>query len=328
MNTENISKQKSFFKKMLSVKEMPVFLFLIGFCIILSILSPYFLTASNLMTTLVSFSSSGLVVIGMTIVLVMSGLDLSVGAVVGFSATVVAVLFAKASMNIWLASAIAIVTSSLCGLINGIFIAKLKLSPFIMTLAMQSLVKGLMLLITQGKSIATTGVDDAFSFLGQGYIGGFFPCLVLIFIIVAIIGHFLLRHTEPFRQVYYIGSNEKSARLSGINVDKVKIFIYILSAFLASIAGVLSTSRFGASTTSTGAGVEMTAISAAVIGGASLNGGEGSILGAVLGIMLLSIVDNGLILLKVSVYGQDLISGAILLIAVTLDAISHLKKNS
>ena len=327
MNKGNVSEKNSIVRKALSIKEMPVLLFLIGFCIILSILSPYFLTASNLMTTLVGFSSSGLVVIGMTIVLAMGGLDLSVGSVVGFSATVVSVLFAKVGMNIWLAASIAIVVSMLLGLINGLFISKLRLSPFIMTLAMLSLVKGLMLLITQGKSVAIKGVDDAFSFLGQGYIGGFFPSIVLIFIVFAVLSHFLLRYSEAFRQVYYIGSNEKSARLSGINVDKVKIFIYILSAFFAAVAGVLSASRFGASTTSTGTGVEMKAISAAVIGGASLNGGEGSILGAVLGIMLLSIVDNGLILLRVSVYGQDLVSGAILLIAVTIDAVSHIKKN-
>ena len=312
-------------KRFLHAKETPVFLVIILMCVVLSILTPNFLTKSNILTTLVGLSADGIVAIAMTVILAMGGIDLSVGSVMGLS-SMVAAKIAVGYGNIWLGALAGLLVGILVGIINGLFIAKLKLTPFIMTLAMMSIAKGSSMLLSYGKSVAISKDKAAFMFLGQGYIGGVFPFLVVIFIVVAIVGNLLMKKTEMFRKVYYVGSNEKAAKLSGINVEKVKIGVYTLSGAMSAICGILCVSRFGTATTTTGDGVEMTAISAAVIGGASLDGGAGSVLGAVLGIILLNIVDNGLVLLHVSVYGQDLVSGLILLIAVTMDVFSNHKK--
>lgn len=312
-------------KRLMQTKEAPVFLIIVLMCVIMTVLTPNFLTKSNIMTTLLGLSADGIVAIAMTVILAMGGIDLSVGSVMGLASMVTAKI-AVSFGNIWLGALCGLLVGCLCGLINGFFISKLKLTPFIMTLAMMSLARGTVMLLSSGKSVAVSKDNSAFIFLGQGYIGGFLPSLVLIFVVIAAVGSFMLRRTEIFRKVFYIGSNEKAARLSGINVDRIQWGVYILASGMSALAGVLCVSRFATATTTTGDGVEMTAISAAVIGGASLDGGAGSILGAVLGILLLNIVNNALVLLRVSVYAQDLISGMILLIAVTMDVVSHRRK--
>ncbi len=312
-------------RRLLQTKEAPVFLVIVLMCVIMTFLTPNFLTKSNIMTTLLGLSADGIVAIAMTVILAMGGIDLSVGSVMGLASMVTAKI-AVATGNIWLGALGGLLTGCVCGLINGFFISKLKLTPFIMTLAMMSLARGAVMLLSSGKSVAVPKDSAAFIFLGQGYIGGILPSLVLIFVVIAVAGNFMLRKTEVFRKVFYVGSNEKAACLSGINVDRIKLGVYVLSSVMSALAGVLCVSRFATATTTTGNGVEMTAISAAVIGGASLDGGAGSILGAVLGILLLNIVNNALVLLRVSVYAQDLISGLILLIAVTMDVLSHHRK--
>lgn len=312
-------------RRLLQTKEAPVFLVIVLMCVIMTFLTPNFLTKSNIMTTLLGLSADGIVAIAMTVILAMGGIDLSVGSVMGLASMVTAKI-AVATGNIWLGALGGLLTGCVCGLINGFFISKLKLTPFIMTLAMMSLARGAVMLLSSGKSVAVPKDSAAFIFLGQGYIGGILPSLVLIFVVIAVAGNFMLRKTEVFRKVFYVGSNEKAACLSGINVDRIKLGVYVLSSVMSALTGVLCVSRFATATTTTGNGVEMTAISAAVIGGASLDGGAGSILGAVLGILLLNIVNNALVLLRVSVYAQDLISGLILLIAVTMDVLSHHRK--
>ncbi len=326
MKQENAIRKESPVKKFLQAKETPVFLVIVLMCVIMTILTPNFLTKSNIMTTLLGLSADGIVAIAMTIILAMGGIDLSVGSVMGLSSMVTAKI-AVSTGNIWLGALVGLIVGCICGALNGFFISRLKLTPFIMTLAMMSIARGAAMLLSSGKSVAISKDNQAFIFLGQGYFGDVLPCLVVIFAVIAIIGNFMLQRTEPFRKVFYIGSNEKAARLSGINVTRVKMGVYILSAAMSALAGILCVSRFATATTTTGDGVEMTAISAAVIGGASLDGGSGSILGAVLGILLLNIVDNALVLLRVSVYGQDLISGLILLIAVTMDVFSRRRKS-
>ena len=318
-------KKESLVRRLLQTKEAPVFLVIVLMCVIMTVLTPNFLTKSNIMTTLLGLSADGIVAIAMTVILAMGGIDLSVGSVMGLASMVTAKI-AVTTGNIWLGALGGLLTGCVCGLINGFFISKLKLTPFIMTLAMMSLARGAVMLLSSGKSVAVPKDSAAFIFLGQGYIGGILPSLVLIFVVIAVAGNFMLRKTEVFRKVFYVGSNEKAARLSGINVDRIKLGVYVLSSAMSALAGVLCVSRFATATTTTGNGVEMTAISAAVIGGASLDGGAGSILGAVLGILLLNIVNNALVLLRVSVYAQDLISGLILLIAVTMDVLSHHRK--
>jgi ribose transport system permease protein len=181
--------------------------------------------------------------------------------------------------------------------------------------------------LTQGSPISLFGVPESFTFIGQGKVFGL-PFTVGVFIIIAAVGDFMVRRSELVRKIFYIGSNEKAAVLSGINTARVKMWVYILVSALASIAGILTIARFGVATPTIGLGadVSMRSISAAVIGGASLSGGEGTIFGAVLGVILLNLINNGLILLNVPVYWQDFVNGVILISVVTADYLSHQKR--
>ncbi len=313
-------------KSLFAMREASVLLFVILIAVVLSVLSPHFLKFSNMQSLLNGLSAYGIVVIAMTIVLAMGGIDLSVGSVMGLSSMVTALII-RGGGPVPLAVAAGFSTGLVCGLINGFFIGTVKLNAFITTLAMMGIARGLTLMSTGGSAVSIAGASDTLRFIGQSTLAGI-PIIIVVFVVVAVLGDFFLRHTQPFRKVFLIGSNEKAAQLSGINVTKTKVLVYTLSAFLSSFAGFLSLCRFSASTPTTGAGVEMIAISAAVIGGASLQGGSGTVLGAFLGILLLNIVNNGLVLLNVSVYGQNLISGMILLIAVLVDKFSNSKKQA
>ena len=328
MNNEEQLKsaKRSLASKIFDMREMTVLLIIIVFSVILAIASPHFLTAENIRTTAIGLSAEGIIAIGMTIALVSGGFDLSVGSILGLSGAIAAALF-TAGMDIWFAALIAIVICGLLGLVNGLFIGKIGINPFITTLAMMSIARGCAYVITTGSPISIKTASESFLFLGRGDLGGL-PIMVIIFIAFAVIGDILLRRSSPLRKVFYTGSNEKAAILSGINTKKVKILVYMSSALLASFAGILSLARFGVATPTSGEGVELTVISAAIIGGTSLNGGEGSIFGAVLGVILLNVITNALVLLKISVYWQELISGLILIIAVTIDFANHRRRQN
>ena len=312
------------FNKVKSIREATIFLTIIVFSAIISLLAPNFFTVDNLRTTAIGMSSDGIIAIGMTVALVSGGFDLSVGSVMGASSVIAGGLY-LAGMNIWLGCLISVVVCLLLGLFNGVLIGKVGINGFIITLGMMQMARGIAYVVTTGSPQSLSSVPASFDFLGKGQVLGL-PFIVLVFIVLAVIGDLLMRKSAPFRKVFYIGSNQKAASLSGINVGKIKIGVYMLTAMLSSIAGILTLSRFGVATPTAGQGTEMRVISAAVIGGASLSGGEGTILGAVLGIILLNLINNALVLLKVSVYWQQLISGLILIAAVTIDHISHLQQ--
>lgn len=330
MDFENPAMKKTFinrlgslWRKIASIREAAVIFIIILVGAIISMFSPHFLTEENLMSTAIGLSAEGIIAVGMTIALVSGGFDFSVGSVMSLSGIMAGALY-LAGINIWVACIIALVVGTIFGFMNGFFIGRIGLNPFITTLAVMEITRGFSYVLNQGSPISLFGVSKYFVFLGQGKILGI-PFIVAIFIIIAIIGDFMLRKSEPVRKVFYTGSNEKAAILSGINTSRVKIWVYMLVAFLSSIAGILTLARFtvAAPTTGLGADVSMRSISAAVIGGASLSGGEGTILGSVLGIILLNIINNGLILLNIPVYWQDFINGVILITAVTVDYISH-----
>jgi ribose transport system permease protein len=318
-----IKKLKMLWKYIISLREATVILIIIGIGVALSLSSKHFFTADNLMSTAIGLSGEGIVVVGMTIALVSGGFDFSVGSVMTLSGVTVAALFIL-GINIWVASCMGILVGMLCGFMNGFFIGKVGLNPFITTLAVMGIARGASNVLTQGSPISLLGVGKTFTFIGQGTILGF-PFIVIVFLVVAIIGDFIMRRSEPLRKVFYTGSNEKAAILSGINTINIKIWVYLFVAILASVAGILNIARFNVATpvVTLGADVSMKSISAAVIGGVSLSGGEGTIFGAVLGVILLNLINNGLILLNIPVYWQDLINGVILISAVTIDYISH-----
>ncbi len=322
----NTSVMKKIMNKFRGFKELTVILIILLLCIVISIFEPVFLTVDNLKTTGIGLASDGIIGIGMTVALISGGFDLSVGSIMGLSA-VFAASFSEMGLNIWVAVIISILLCLFIGTVNGVLIGKVGLNPFITTLGMMSIARGGVYVITEGRALSISGNIQSFNFLGSGEVLGF-PVIVLIFVLLTIIGDFLVRKSTPAMNVFYVGSNEKAADLSGINTGNVKLVVYIVTAFMASLAGLLSLARFSVATASTGSGAEMRVISAAVIGGASLSGGEGSVLGTVLGILLLNIINNALVLFNVSIHWQNLIAGTILIIAVTIDVLSHKRKGS
>lgn len=314
-------KLSSIWKSLTSLRETTVILIIITVSALLALLSPHFITRDNLVSTAIGLSADGIITVGMTIALVSGGLDFSVGSVMALSGVTAGALY-YGGVNIWLACAIALAVAMLCGLINGFFIGKIGLNSFITTLAMAGIARGASYVFTQGNLISLFDLPDSFAFVGQGNVLGL-PFIVIVFIIIAIIGDFVMRRSELFRKVFYTGSNERVAILSGINTSRVKIAVYLLTATLSGIAGILSMARFTVVTPTAGMGADMRSISAAVIGGASFSGGEGTIFGAVLGVVLLNLINDGLILLNVPVYWQELVNGLILITVVTLDYMSH-----
>jgi len=212
----------------------------------------------------------------------------------------------------------------LVGLANGLLVSKMLINPFIVTLGMTITVRGLTLVLASGKAVLN--LPDSFTVVGQGRLFGVqFP--IYIMLVLVVVFDLLMRNSRFFRQMYYIGGNEKAARLSGINVDWVKIFNYCLVAVLAGVAGIMITGRFGSSSLTVGSGVELRVITATIIGGASLSGGEGSVFGAFLGALFMGVLANALNLIGVDVYWQNFVTGLILIIAVVVDVLNERRKS-
>jgi len=312
---------KGIFKKIMGMREMNLILIIIAFGVFLTTTTPYFATWLNIKVLLSGLSTDALLVIAMTIVLISGGIDLSIGSVMCLTMAVSATMF-RGGMNPWLASIVGIIAAIIVGWVQGMLITKIKLSHFIVTLCFMGIARGLVLTISNGTPIslvAPLAATPVFKTIGQGNIFGFIPMQVIIFLILAVISDFMTRKSAPMRQVFYTGSNEKAAAYSGIMVDRVKIAAMMISGLFAGIAGVIYMVKFSGVPMSAGSGAEMTAISSAVIGGCSMNGGRGTIFGAILGLVLMSMVTNAMNLFAVSPTLQDLIRYLILLLAVILD---------
>ncbi len=311
-------------KRLVRMREFGLIVIILTICVIMSFASPYFLTEGNMRAILLSFSTEGIVVVGMTILLISGGIDLSVGSVMALTMAVAGKLFLF-GLDPWSASVLGIATAAFIGLIMSYFVTRVGLHYFIVSLAFLGIARGLTLVVTQGTPLSLFTLPPAFKFIGQGSFYGI-PFVVIVFLVVVIIADFLLRRATMFRRVYYVGSNQKAAEYSGIRVDRVKAGAIILCSTLTGLAGIIFMSKFGAATPQFGVGMELNVIAAAVIGGASLNGGSGSVLGAILGIALLSLVTSSLQLLDVPVFWQDAIKGGILLAAVTIDHLVHTRR--
>jgi ribose transport system permease protein len=309
-----------------NMREFGLVLIILTLCTVMSFASPYFLTWTNFRAMLLSFSIEGIVVVGMTVLLIVGAIDLSVGSVVCF-AMVVGGFFFLAGLDPWSASLLAVAASAMIGVMMALCVTRIGLHSFIVSLAFMVIVRGLCLAITGGTPLSLFSLPESFKFIGQGNVYGL-PVVIIIFTVVVAIFDFLLRKATVFRKVFYTGSNEKAAEYSGIRTNRVKFFCIVLCSTLAGVAGVIYMARFGAATPTFGLGMELNIIAAAVIGGASLKGGSGSILGAILGMALLSVVSSSLILLDVSPYWQDTIRGLILLAAVSFDHVLHNRKKA
>ncbi len=304
-------------KRMFRMRETGLIVIILALFLIMSFASPYFLTWANMRAMSMAFAVDGLLVIGMTILLISGGIDLSVGSVTALAMVIAGWLFLS-GVNPWVASAMAIALCTGIGAFMGFFVTRVGLHHFIVSLAIMVIARGACLLFTGGRPLGLYTLPPEFKFIGQGSIGPI-PIVIVIFLVFVIAFDFMLRRTTMFRKVFYTGSNEKAAAYSGIRTKKVIFLTTTLCSTLCGVAGIIYMARFGSAQPTFGLGLELTIIAAAVIGGASLNGGSGSILGAILGVVLLSLVSSSLALLDVSVYWQDIIRGSILLAAVTID---------
>jgi len=253
----------------------------------------------------------------MTILLVSGGIDLSVGSVTALAMVIAGLLFLN-GVDPWTASLISIAACTAIGAGMGFFVTRVGLHHFIVSLAVMVIARGACLLGTGGRPLGLFTLPPEFKFIGQGSIG-VIPVVILIFVVVVVAFDFMLRRTTIFRKVFYTGSNEKAAAYSGIRTKKVVFLTTTLCSALCGVAGIIYMARFGSAQPTFGIGMELNVIAAAVIGGASLSGGSGTIFGAILGAILLSVVSSSLALLDVSVYWQDIIRGSILLAAVSID---------
>jgi ribose transport system permease protein len=277
------------------------------------------MTFANWSALLLQVSLECIVAIGMTILLVSGGFDLSVGSTFGLAGAVTAMAIVSGVPEV-IALLLGLATGTVIGLVNGFIIARIGINPFVTTLAMMSMVRGLLLVITRGRIIA--GLPEAFGVLGQGNLFGI-QNPIWISLLLVLIGDIFLRKSRFFRQNYYLGGNERAAALSGIKVERLKIFNYALTGALAAFSGILMTARLGAASVTAGTGLELKVITAVIIGGASLKGGEGTILGSFLGSLLMGILVGALTILGVDVYWNSSIIGATLLLAVLIDTLGR-----
>lgn len=283
----------------------------------LSFGSSAFLTTTNIANIFKQISVIGIIAVGMTFVIATGGIDLSVGAILAFSACIASSLAQTGQTDSLLpAYAAGILVGLACGAFSGLFIAFFNVPPFIATLATMTIARGLTYVYTDGRPI--TGMIDAYKIIGRDSVGGI-PIAVIIYAAIVIIGIFFLNYTKFGRHVLALGGNENAALVSGINTRRVKFSVYVISGLTAACAGILLSSRIQTGQPAGGNGYELDAITAVVIGGASLSGGHGSVLGAVIGMLILGVMTNGLDLLNVSSYYQQVIKGVIILLAVLSD---------
>ncbi len=283
--------------------------------VILSLLSGSFLTLSNLLNIARQVSINAVIAAGMTFVILTGGIDLSVGSVLAFSGAVMAGVLST-GRPVLVCIVAGLVVGALLGLLNGIVITRGKVQPFIATLGLLTIGRGLTLVYTDGRPI--TGLPDAFVWLGAGEVARI-PVPVIIMILVFLASYVILTQTVLGRYVYAIGGNEEAARLSGVNVGAYKTLAYAISGLLSAVSAVILTARLNSAQPTAGTGFELDAIAAVVLGGTTLAGGEGSITGTLLGAFIIGVINNGLNLLNVNAFYQQVVKGVVILLAVLLD---------
>lgn len=287
-------------------------------CVILSIASPVFLTTDNLISVLRQVSNNVFLALGMTLIMILGGIDLSVGAIVAVSGTLTVGFIVNNGMSIPLAILCGVLIGVGLGFFNGLIISQFKLPAFIVTLATMNIAQGIAYIYSGGRSARIT--NESFTLLGTGKLFGFLPLPVLYMVVLTIIFIVLLNKTRFGTNIYAIGGNREAARLSGVSIKKVEIAVYTLAGLLAALAGVVLAARMYSGQPSVGSGYEMDAIAACVLGGVSMAGGRGRISGTIFGVLIIGVVSNGLNLMGVSSFWQLLVKGLIILIAVLIDA--------
>lgn len=294
---------------------------LVLICILFAILSPNFMTAGNAVNILRQASINIVLATGMTFVILTGGIDLSVGSILAVSA-VVAVLVSLIPVLGWFAVPAALLTGLLLGLVNGALITYLNLPPFIVTLGSLTALRGAAYLVANGTTVINRNLN--FAWIGNSYVGPI-PWLVIIALLTVAVSWFVLRQTVLGVQIYAVGGNERAARLTGIKVNRVLLFVYGVSGLLSGLAGIMSASRLYSATGMLGQGYELDAIAAVILGGTSFTGGIGTIVGTLLGALIIAVLNNGLTLLNMSYFWQLVVKGLVIIVAVIID---RLRKRS
>ena len=302
--------------KLKSFEQLPILLVLLVLCAVISIKAPVFLSGTNLINLLRQTAQVGVCSLGLCMVALVAEIDLSISSVQA-AVGLLAVYIVNQTDSVFLALIAGLALGVLIGLINATIILKGGVVALIATLAMQTIVRGVVMIITSAASLPCRSAT--FRLIGVGYIG-IIPLPVLIWLICAVSVYILLNHTVFGRNIYAIGGNKTAAALSGINVTKYKYIVFAISGFLTALAALILAGRMNSGQPSAGSGFEMSVISAVVLGGVSLNGGRGNVLGVLIGAFILSVLANGMVLMDVNTFYQDVIRGIILILAVFLDA--------
>jgi ribose transport system permease protein len=290
---------------------------LIAICIIFSLVTPNFLSLGNLINVIRQASINIVLATGMTFVILTGGIDLSVGSILGVTA-VVGVLVSLVPGLGWFAVPAALIAGVCLGLINGSLIAYLGLPPFIVTLGSYTALRGVAYLVANGTTVINRNLN--FAWVGNNYVGPI-PWLVIIAFLAVLASWFILRRTVLGRHIYAVGGNVRAARLTGIKVSRVLLFVYGVSGLLSGLGGIMSASRLYSATGMLGQGYELDAIAAVILGGTSFTGGIGTIWGTLLGALIIALLNNGLTLMNVSFFWQLVVKGLVIIIAVTIDKV-------
>lgn len=304
-------------KLMNRVQDLGSLIALILLVLVISFISPEFRTVDNFLSLLRQSSINGLIAFGMTCVILTGGIDLSVGSVLALTTAICAGLIVNGT-PVGLAMIIALVLGVVFGAISGVLITKGRLQPFIATLVTMTVFRGMTMIYMDGRPISGLGDSFVLKFLGKGAILGI-PVPVILFIGIFILFIFLLQKTTFGRRIYATGSNSTSAKLAGVNIDRTKIIAYAISGLMSAMAGLILLSRLNSAQPTLGSGYELDAIAAAALGGVSMDGGRGKIWGTFVGVLIIAVLNNGLNILGVSSYYQDVVKGLVILIAVLSD---------
>ena len=299
------------------VEKIIPFMGLILLVVVISIMNSAFLDLSNLLNLLRQVSINGLIAFGMTFVILTGGIDLSVGSILALSSAFTAILITS-GLDPIVALIVGVLGGFLLGVFNGVLVTFGSMAPFIATLATMTIFRGLTLVVTDGNPITNLGDSYMFQLFGKGYFFGI-PVPAVTMIIVFIVLAIILQKTTFGRHTYAIGGNEIASKISGIKVNRVKILIYGISGLMSALAGAILTSRLNSAQPTAGTSYELDAIAAVVLGGTSLTGGKGRIVGTLIGVLIIGVLNNGLNLLGVSSFYQQVVKGIVILIAVLID---------
>lgn len=303
------------FRLTTGVSLLVIFLIL---CTVFSLLSPYFLTVANFVNIAKTMPVVGIVAIGETLVLIAGGVDLSVGSVAALSGVVTGLLWEKVGLPIGLAALAGLASAALVGLVNGLLVTRLRINPLITTLATFSIVRGLAFVLTNAQMNQLT--DPGYVWIGRGDVAGVPVPFILMLVLYALF-IFILRYTPFGRDIYAIGGNAMASRLAGVPARRYLLSVFVISSLLAGVGGMVQSAQLAAGTPQLATGLEFTVIAAVVLGGTSMAGGKGTLIGSLIGVFILRTLDNGLILINVSSYFQQVARGAVLILAVAFDQI-------